>query len=46
MAKEQRKKMDAARRAKLTIQRRSLWLMALLGVATFAALFVDRQSGV
>lgn len=39
MAKEQRKKTDAARRAKLTIQRRSLCLMALLGVATFAALF-------
>ena len=41
MAKEQRKKTDAARRAKLTIQRRSLCLMILLGVVTFAALFTQ-----
>ncbi len=41
MAKDQRKKMDAARRAKLTIQRRSLCLMVLLGVAAFMALFVQ-----
>ena len=39
MANDQKRQLDAARRAKLTIQRRTLYLMAIFGVMTFVALF-------
>jgi len=40
MANEQKRQPDAARRARLTIQRRTLYLMVLFGLVSFAALFV------
>ena len=40
MAKKPNRQPDAVRRAKLTIQRRTMVLMLVFGVATFVALFV------
>ena len=40
MANKPKRQPDAARRAKLTIQRRTLCLMLLFGVAAFVALFI------
>lgn len=39
MANQPKRKPDAARRAKLTIQRRTLYLMAVFGVITFVMVF-------
>ena len=39
MANKPKRQPDAARRAKLTIQRRTMCLMLLFGVVTFIALF-------
>ena len=40
MANNPKRQPDAARRAKLTIQRRTLYLLLIFGVASFAALFI------
>ena len=39
MANQNKRPQDAARRAKLTIQRRTLVLLLLFGVVAFVALF-------